>query len=46
MTEKRTQSYLRKEFLATAVLQMKAQAQWEVACYSDRARDLHKTLVL
>lgn len=35
-----------KELLGSAVLQMKAKAQWEVAGYSDRARDLHKTLML
>lgn len=45
MTEKGTPSYLTKELLVSAVLQVNAKAQWEVAGHSGQ-RDLHKTLVL
>lgn len=40
MTEKGTLSYLMKELLASAVLQMKAKAQWEVAGYSGQSQGL------
>lgn len=46
VTEKGTRSYLMKDLLASAVLQMKAEAQWEVTGYSVRGRDLHLTLML